>query len=585
MNMSDQRRQPQVQPPPKKKQKISPAASSYDNSLTGMMASNHQIPYSSSFTKPWIFKTWDDKLICKAVAVTIGQSVAMKPSGSRFFQRVHQHFGFLYRKDDELICKAVAATIGQSVVMKPSGSRFFRRVHEHFGFQYRNDIGSLLGRSLYMNEHLPTVNEITDRFNKHIIPTLHKFEKYYKEVKLRYKKSSGGTSIPETEIIELAILKFQNVEREDFGLERWAPILYGLNQFNPLTLVDDIPRDSMGGDDDVHDDESTEYDDTGDDIHENYADVDDEKPRSSQQRPEVETLAQASHRIADSFERIAAVMDSKAYCKCLEGLIRMYRERGMTAAADAIEEELVSFRESESKRMKGARQATEAKEAAKETRTTGQPVQPAMKSRQAAEAKKGARETRKTGNLRVPVEEVPAIVVAASSNRTDEARTMNDDCDKVSPSEQEGVKVTQIQGLEHYLPGINTQFSNLNTEVAKITTRFEQFEAKLEKYMDKVNGGATNGHKPDSSPKKNKRSRTSALHPTLPSHRLSGDKSAHICVITKKQNACRYCSYLRAVAKLEGTPDEDLPTVARPARMCHYCQDYLCNSHFDLYHS
>ncbi len=88
---------------------------------------------------------------------------------------------------------------------------------------------------------------------------------------------------------------------------------------------------------------------------------------------------------------------------------------------------------------------------------------------------------------------------------------------------------------------------------------------------------------PPSSANKTKRSRVSATAPALPTHRFGGMKKDHVAIITKRQNACRYCAYLRAVAKLEGTTP--VPDVARPSRMCNYCKDHVYHLHFELYHT
>ena len=82
---------------------------------------------------------------------------------------------------------------------------------------------------------------------------------------------------------------------------------------------------------------------------------------------------------------------------------------------------------------------------------------------------------------------------------------------------------------------------------------------------------------------KGKRQRVSTKTPSLPTRRFAGAKEDHVAVLDDDQKACRYCCYVRAVAKLEGTTP--LPEVARPRRMCFYCKDHLCTLHFDLYHS
>jgi hypothetical protein len=81
------------------------------------------------------------------------------------------------------------------------------------------------------------------------------------------------------------------------------------------------------------------------------------------------------------------------------------------------------------------------------------------------------------------------------------------------------------------------------------------------------------------------RRRISSKHPTLPSCRLTGDRSVHLHVKARdgKQRACAYCSYLRAVAKAQGQ-SEDLPDITRPTMICSACNVRLCKSHFDAYH-
>ena len=85
-------------------------------------------------------------------------------------------------------------------------------------------------------------------------------------------------------------------------------------------------------------------------------------------------------------------------------------------------------------------------------------------------------------------------------------------------------------------------------------------------------------------PTPTKRKRTSATNPRLPEERFSGNRSEHVAIISKKQGACRYCSYLHAVAKGDialATP----PKIRTPARMCVACGVHLCLQHFDIYHT
>jgi Transposase IS4 len=79
-----------------------------------------------------------------------------------------------------------------------------------------------------------------------------------------------------------------------------------------------------------------------------------------------------------------------------------------------------------------------------------------------------------------------------------------------------------------------------------------------------------------------KRQRISNKNPCLPEYRFHGNKEDHMAIIAKSQGRCRYCSYLHALAKLDGNP---IPDVVRPVRMCSYCKDHLCVQHFDEYHT
>jgi hypothetical protein len=82
-----------------------------------------------------------------------------------------------------------------------------------------------------------------------------------------------------------------------------------------------------------------------------------------------------------------------------------------------------------------------------------------------------------------------------------------------------------------------------------------------------------------------KMKRVGHKRPTLPDFRFLGKKEEHVPVLAAKQMSCRYCSYLCAVAKLDG--EQKLPTVARPQKKCLMCDNnHLCVLfHFDLYHT
>ena len=85
------------------------------------------------------------------------------------------------------------------------------------------------------------------------------------------------------------------------------------------------------------------------------------------------------------------------------------------------------------------------------------------------------------------------------------------------------------------------------------------------------------------SPPKKSRSRTSKNRPELPADRLKGNPSDHQAQIHPKlQRACKYCSYLKAVANLEGT---EVTQPKRVARYCVACGVHLCNGHFAIYHN
>jgi Transposase IS4 len=92
---------------------------------------------------------------------------------------------------------------------------------------------------------------------------------------------------------------------------------------------------------------------------------------------------------------------------------------------------------------------------------------------------------------------------------------------------------------------------------------------------------------PPSAAKKPKRRRISHKNPVLPERRTQGKREEHICVVVDgkgKQKNCAMCSYVRAVAKLEGEDEEDLPGISRPARKCLFCDVHLCSVHFSEYH-
>eukprot|EP00977_Amphora_coffeiformis_P020704 scaffold8426_cov99-Amphora_coffeaeformis.AAC.1 len=80
-----------------------------------------------------------------------------------------------------------------------------------------------------------------------------------------------------------------------------------------------------------------------------------------------------------------------------------------------------------------------------------------------------------------------------------------------------------------------------------------------------------------------KRRRTSKKNPSLPDHRLFGERRDHVRVDSPKQGRCVMCSYLYYKAlKNRQTP---LPVIRRPKKWCLACKDHLCNEHFQPYHS
>jgi hypothetical protein len=78
-----------------------------------------------------------------------------------------------------------------------------------------------------------------------------------------------------------------------------------------------------------------------------------------------------------------------------------------------------------------------------------------------------------------------------------------------------------------------------------------------------------------------KRRRMSHTKPSLPENRKKGRKTDHLMVIVKEQRTCVYCSYLAAVAKLEGSTAEPPSKVTRK---CLACNIHCCNSHWNVYH-
>jgi hypothetical protein len=90
------------------------------------------------------------------------------------------------------------------------------------------------------------------------------------------------------------------------------------------------------------------------------------------------------------------------------------------------------------------------------------------------------------------------------------------------------------------------------------------------------------GSPPPSASKCNKRHRISHLHPSLPSKRLEGERKDHVATLGNRQERCRYCAYLPAVAKQAGTTP--LPTASHPKQKCSYCDVSLCSMHFQQYY-
>eukprot|EP00977_Amphora_coffeiformis_P001232 scaffold258_cov110-Amphora_coffeaeformis.AAC.6 len=80
-----------------------------------------------------------------------------------------------------------------------------------------------------------------------------------------------------------------------------------------------------------------------------------------------------------------------------------------------------------------------------------------------------------------------------------------------------------------------------------------------------------------------KRRRTSKKNPSLPDHRLFGERRDHVRIDSPKQGRCVMCSYLYYKAlKNRQTP---LPVIRRSKKWCLACKDHFCNEHFQPYHS
>ena len=86
------------------------------------------------------------------------------------------------------------------------------------------------------------------------------------------------------------------------------------------------------------------------------------------------------------------------------------------------------------------------------------------------------------------------------------------------------------------------------------------------------------------SPPRKKRRRMRASIPQLPAERFNSRRKDHIVGMNaeRKQRACCYCAYLRALDK---KLNMEHPHVVRNViRICVGCNVHLCNDHFDLYH-
>ena len=80
-----------------------------------------------------------------------------------------------------------------------------------------------------------------------------------------------------------------------------------------------------------------------------------------------------------------------------------------------------------------------------------------------------------------------------------------------------------------------------------------------------------------------KRRRISVKRPVLPTERFEGKPTEHSQTIDEKRSTCRYCSYVKVCHKVNNMAGPP-PKVRNIYRMCSYCQVYLCQEHFDVYH-
>ncbi|KAG7371797.1 hypothetical protein IV203_017939 [Nitzschia inconspicua] len=76
----------------------------------------------------------------------------------------------------------------------------------------------------------------------------------------------------------------------------------------------------------------------------------------------------------------------------------------------------------------------------------------------------------------------------------------------------------------------------------------------------------------------NRRRRMGTKRPSLPEDRFKGKRSDHQVLVNKTQKACIYCSYERAVAKLNSV--EPLRKVANVTRVCLLCRQHICCRHY-----
>lgn len=83
-------------------------------------------------------------------------------------------------------------------------------------------------------------------------------------------------------------------------------------------------------------------------------------------------------------------------------------------------------------------------------------------------------------------------------------------------------------------------------------------------------------------PQASKKPCVSSNNPQLPAYRLDGKPDEHKHAMEKVQRACTYCSWIRQIAKNDGS--DTPPKIVRTKNWCIRCLDPICTKHWKNFH-